>query len=318
MAAMPASAPIAHRRRLLYSSGMFPSPLSRAFERAIPLIFVLIWSTGWIVARFARDYADALTFLSVRYALAGAALLAFALVSRAQWPQGRAEWGHALFSGILLHGIYLGAVWWAIRHGLPASISALIAALQPILSTLLAPALLGERIGPLRWLGVAIGFAGLVVVLSPNLFGVSQEALAVVWPLLLLNAIAMVSVTLGTFYQKRYIHSGDLRTVTVLQYAAALAVTLPAAYLLEPMRIVWNTTMVLTMAWSVLALSIGAIALLLLLIRRGEVSRSAQLIYLVPPAASLQASMLFGEQLSLVQIAGMVLTVLGVALAARK
>ena len=315
---MPASAPIAHRPRLLYSCRMTASPTSRAFERAIPLVFVLVWSTGWIVARYARDYADALTFLSVRYALAGAALLAFALVSRAHWPRARSEWGHALFSGILLHGFYLGAVWWAIRHGLPASISALLAALQPILSTLLAPAILGERIAALRGFGVAVGFAGLVVVLSPSLIGVSPEALAAVWPLIALNAAAMVSVTLGTFYQKRHIHSGDLRTVTVLQYASALAVTLPVAYLLEPMRIEWNTTMVLTMAWSVCALSIGAIALLLLLIRRGEVSRSAQLIYLVPPTASLEAFFLFGEQLTGVQIAGMVLTVTGVALASRR
>ena len=296
---------------------MVPS-LARAFERAIPLVFVLLWSTGWIVARYAADYADALTFLSARFVLAGLVLLAFALLARAQWPANRAEWGHALLSGVLIHAIYLGGVWWAIRHGLPASLSALVAALQPILTTLLAPALLGERIKALRWLGVAIGFAGIVVVLSPKLFGVAPEALAAVWPLLAINAAAMVSVTLGTFHQKRYITSGDLRTVTVLQYAGALAATLPFAYLLEPMRIEWNRTMVFTMAWSVLALSIGAIALLLLLIRRGEVSRSAQLIYLIPPSASLEAYVLFGEQLSALQIGGMVLTVTGVALASRK
>ena len=296
---------------------MGPS-LPRAYERAIPLVFVLLWSTGWVVARYAADYADALTFLSARFALAGLVLLVFALLARARWPANRAEWGHALFSGVLIHAIYLGSVWWAIRHGLPASLSALIAALQPILTTLLAPALLGERIKTLRRLGVAIGFAGILVVLSPKLFGVSPQALAAVWPLLAINAAGMVSVTLGTFYQKRYITSGDLRTVTLLQYAGALAVVLPFAYLLEPMRIQWNQTMVLTMAWSVLALSIGAIALLLLLIRRGEVSRSAQLIYLIPPSASLEAYVLFGEQLSALQIGGMVLTALGVALASRK
>ena len=128
----------------------------------------------------------------------------------------------------------------------------------------------------------------------------------------------MVSVTLGTFYQKRFIHSGDLRTVTFLQYVAAAAATLLAAYLLEPMRLEWNTTTVLVMAWSVFGISIGAIALLLLLIRRGEVSRAAQLIYLVPPVAALQAAVLFGERLNLLQLSGMALTVLGVALASRR
>lgn len=297
---------------------MIPPSALRAFDRAIPLLFVLIWSTGWIVARYSADYADALTFLALRYALAGAALAAFAAWARASWPKTLDEWGHALFSGVLLHALYLGGVWWAIRHGLPASLSALLAALQPVLSTLLAPMLLGEKIKPLRWFGVAVAFCGLVVVLSPKLAELSGPSLAEFQSLILINALAMASVTLGTFYQKRFIHTGDLRSVTVLQYAGAAAVTLPAAWLLEPMRLHWNMTLALTMAWSVLALSIGAIALLLLLIRRGEVSRSAQLIYLIPPTAGIEAYLLFGEQLSLLQVGGMALTVAGVALASRK
>ena len=292
--------------------------MTSPLDRAIPLIFVLLWSTGWIVARYSADYADPLTFLSARYALAGLVLVAFAVFAKAQWPQGRAEYGHALVSGVLIHAIYLGCVWWAIRQGVPTAISALIAATQPLLTTLLAPALAGERIQPMRWLGVLVGMAGLVIVLAPRLFGVSVADLQhAAWPIGI-NFLGMVSVTFGTFYQKRFIRSGDLRTVTVLQYAGALALTLPVAFLLEPMHIEWNATMIAVMAWSVLALSIGAIALLLLLIRRGEVSKSAQLIYLIPPTASIQAYFLFGEQLSLVQIAGMALTALGVALASRK
>ena len=287
-------------------------------NRAIPLIFVLLWSTGWIVARFSADYADPLTFLSVRYLLAGGVLVIYALIARAAWPQSRADYGHALVSGVLIHAIYLGGVWWAIRQGVPTPISALIAALQPILTTLMAPALLGEKIQVSRWLGVLLGLTGLLLVLSPKLIGVNTDAMrANLWPMAV-NCIAMVSVTLGTFYQKRFIHSGDLRSITVLQYTGALAVTLPVAWLIEPMRIVWNPLMIGVTAWSVLALSIGAIALLLLLIRRGEVSRSAQLIYLVPPAASVQAWLLFNEGLSTIQIAGMVVTMLGVALASRK
>ena len=292
--------------------------LQPLFNRSIPFLFVFLWSTGWIVARYSADYADPLTFLTVRFALAGTVLLAFAVLARAQWPQSGSGWGHALFSGVLIHALYLGAVWWAIRQGVPASISALIAALQPILSALLSPAFVGERISPGRWAGVILGMTGLCLVLAPKLVGVAPEVLrANAWPMAI-NGFGMVAVTLGSFYQKRFLPTGDLRSITFLQYLGAIAIMLPAAFVLEPMRIVWNPLMLAVTAWSVLALSIGAIGLYLLLIRRGEVSRSAQLIYLVPPTAALQAWILFGETLSSLQIFGMAVTVLGVALASRK
>lgn len=287
------------------------------FDRVTPFLFVFLWSTGWIVARYSADYADPLTFLLVRYAGAGLVLLVYALAAGAIWPKSGAEWGHALATGVLLHALYLGGVWWAVRHGVPASISALIAALQPILTALFAPAFVGERIRPLQWLGIGVGFAGLVLVLWPKLATVAPGALGAALAPILINVVGMFAITFGTFYQKRKIRSGDLRTVTVLQYAGAAAATLPAAWLFEPMRIEWNVTMIAVLAWSVLALSIGAIALLLLLIRRGEVSRSAQLIYLVPPTAALQAFILFGERLGATQLAGMAITVAGVALASR-
>jgi drug/metabolite transporter (DMT)-like permease len=287
------------------------------FRRVAPILFVFLWSTGWIVARYSAEYADPLTFLSARYACAGAVLLIYAMLAGARWPATSADWMHAAFSGVLLHAIYLGGVWIAIAHGVPASISALLAALQPILTAALAPLFLHERIGPKQWLGIVLGFIGIIVVLSPKLAAVSASDFGAVTIPLAINAIAMLAVTAGTFYQKRYIHSGDLRTVTILQYAGALAVTLPIAYLIEPMRLDVNATTILVMLWSVLAISIGAIALLLLLIRRGEVSRAAQLIYLVPPTAAIQAWLLFGEQLSPLQLAGMALTVIGVALASR-
>lgn len=282
-----------------------------------PALFVLIWSTGWISARFAAPYADPLTFLSVRYTCAGVILAVLAVASGAVWPRGRAA-GHAAASGILLHAIYLGGVWWAIAHGLPAGISGLIAAVQPILTALLAPRFVGEHITKRQWLGIALGFSGIVLVLWPKLAGLSGAALQAQLMPLAINVIAMISVTFGTFYQKKFIQTGDLRTVTTLQYAGALAVTLPLAFLMEPMRIEWNTIMVLNLGWSVLALSIGAIGLLLLLIRRGAVSRAATLIYLVPPAVALEAFVLFGETMVPVQIVGMVITALGVALAVRR
>ena len=288
-----------------------------AFRRAAPALFVFLWSTGWIVARYAAEYADPLTFLSARYACAGAVLFLYALLAGARWPATAGDWAHAAISGVLLHAIYLGGVWVAVAHGVPASISALLAALQPILTAAFAPLILHERIGAKQWLGIVLGLVGIIIVLSPKLVNVASGQLGAVTIPLLINTLAMFAVTFGTFYQKRYIHSGDLRTVTILQYAGAIAVTLPVACLIEPMRADINATTILVMVWSVLAISIGAIALLLLLIRRGEVSRAAQLIYLVPPTAAVQAYFLFGEQLSLVQIAGMALTVVGVALASR-
>lgn len=284
------------------------------FDRIAPALFVLIWSTGWISAGLAARTSDPLTFLSVRYALAAAALATIALAAGARWPRGRAA-GHALVSGVLLHAIYLGGVWWAIRAGLPTAVSGLLAAIQPILTALLAPRLIGEPITARQWAGVLAGLVGLALVLAPKLAGVEAAALAAVAGPLIVNVIAMIGVTLGTFYQKRFLAVGDLRTSTATQYLAAFAVTLPVAALTEPMRIGTDPITLLTMAWTVLALSLGAIGLLLMLIRRGAVARSAALIYLVPPTVALEAFALFGERLAPVQLAGMALTVIGVALA---
>jgi drug/metabolite transporter (DMT)-like permease len=291
---------------------------SSIFLRLAPLVFVLIWSTGWVVAGYAAPYADPLTFLCVRYACAGVLVAGYSLASGAQWPLRRADWNHAVLSGVLLHGLYLGGVWWAVRHGLPAGISGLIAALQPILTAMLAPALLGERITLARWGGIILGFAGIALVLHPKIANVAPTALWGVLVPVLVNIVAMISVTFGSFYQKRFIAMGDLRTVTALQYLGAILVTLPVALATENLVITWNTTMVLVLLWSVVALSLGAIGLMLMMIRKGAVSRVATLIYLIPPAVALEAWLLFGETLSLIQIAGMSLTVLGVALAVRK
>lgn len=290
---------------------------SELLLKIAPGLFVLIWSTGWISARYAAPYADPLTFLSLRYACAGIVLASLAIAMGAVWPRGKAA-GHAAISGVLLHALYLGGVWWAIARGLPAGISGLIAAVQPILTALLAPLVLGERISSRHWAGIGLGFAGIVLVLWPKLAGLSGAALAQQIEPLAVNVLAMVSVTAGTFYQKKHVQTGDLRTVTTLQYAGAFAVTLPLAMLTEPMRIEWNTVMVLNLGWAVFALSIGAIGLLLLLIRRGAVSRAAALIYLVPPTVAFEAYLLFGETMSPLQVVGMVITAFGVALAVRR
>ncbi|PSC04739.1 EamA family transporter [Alsobacter soli] len=292
--------------------------MSPTLLRAAPIIFVLIWSTGWVSARYGAPYADPLTFLAIRFALAGALVTAIALASRARWPGTWRDSGHAMASGVMLHGIYLGGVWWAIAHGLPTGVSGLIAAVQPILTAFLAPTLVGERISGRQWLGILLGFAGIALVLEPKLAGVAPGELSAVAGPIAVNLFGMLGVTFGSFYQKRFVAAGDLRTITALQYLGALIVTAPAAVLLEPMRVEWNLTVALTMAWSVVALSLGAIGLLLMLIRNGAVSRAAALIYLVPPTVALEAYWLFGEQLTGLQVLGMAVTSAGVALATRK
>ena len=299
--------------RIILVSKSSPSLLLRL----APALFVAIWSTGWVSARYGADYADPLTFLSARFVLAFVAMLVIIGFSRAEWPKGRGIL-HAMMSGVLLHALYLGGVWWAIAHGVPTGISGLVAAIQPILTAFLAPLILRERIGPLQWAGIFLGFAGIVFVLEPKLSVIDPAHLAETLEPLAINMLAMVSVTFGTFYQKRFIPKGDLRTVTALQYAGAFIIVTPAALLLEPLRLDWGLPLIAVMAWSVLALSLGAIGLLLLLIREGAVSRAAALIYLVPPSVAIEAWIAYGETMQIVQLVGLGLTVLGVALATRR
>ncbi|AMJ59485.1 DMT family transporter [Bosea sp. PAMC 26642] len=294
---------------------MLTSPL---FLRAVPLIFTFLWSSGWVVAGYSALYADPLTFLVVRYGCAAVLIAALAIVIGAPWPKGRRALLDCVVTGLLLHAAYLGGVWWAVRHGLPAGISGLIAGLQPILTALLAPLLVGELISRIRWLGILCGFVGIALVLEPKIAGVEPAALWAVLIPVVINVGGMFAVTLGSFYQKARIVTGDLRTVTAVQYIVAFLVTLPFAWALEPMRIEWNLTMVLVLAWSVLALSLGGIGLYLMMIRRGAVSRVSTFLYLVPALVAVEAWILFGEALTAIQIAGMAVTILGVVLASRK
>ena len=294
---------------------MAPSSL---FTALAPGLFVAIWSTGWIAGKFASLDSGPLTFLAVRFVGAVVVLVPIAVALRAPWPRDPRAVLHAMTSGVLLHTLYLGGVWWAISHGVPAGLSAVIAALQPLMTATLSPVLGHERVGARRMLGFVIGFLGIVVVVSPKVVGLTGAALTAAALPLAVNVVAMLAVTLGTFYQKSFVASGHLVTVAVLQYVGAFAVMVPLVLLLEPIRFTPSTTGLLTLAWSVIGLSIGAIALLLHLIRCGEVSRAAALIYLVPPAAVLEAWFFFGETLSPIQLVGMIVTAVGVAIANRR
>jgi drug/metabolite transporter (DMT)-like permease len=281
--------------------------------RLAPPLFVLIWATGFVVARAVVPHADPWTFLLLRYALALLALSGFAFVVGAPWPRGSVAWFNALVAGILLHGFYLGGVFFAVKLGLPAGIAALISSLQPLATGVLVGPLLGERVTPRRWLGIGVGFAGAILVVMPGLLAAEGFTLFPV----LVCLFAMLSITLGTIWQKRTAGKGDLRTQTVVQYLGAAAVTLPAALLFEEGRFDLVLPAVLGLLWAVFGLSIGAISLLLYLIRRGAVAGVATLLYLVPPVSALMAFFLFGETLTWIQVSGMVVAALGVAIASR-
>jgi drug/metabolite transporter (DMT)-like permease len=298
--------------------GVTTMSAQRLFFLATPALFVLIWSTGWIAARYAAPFSDPLWYLTIRFFLAGLVLALFAMAVRAPWPLGRRAWMHALVSGVLLHGIYLAGVWWAVKHGLSAGLSGLLAALQPLASVFLGPWLLREQVGWRQYLGVALGLLGVVAVLSPRLVTSLEPGNPVLWVPLAVNILGVMTLTAGSFYQKRYLAGGDLRTVTSVQYLGALLFVAPLALLTEDLRFDLRFETFAVMIWSVLVLSIFSIALMLMMINRGEVTRVSALIYLVPTTVAIQAWLMFGETLVTVQVLGMVLTAAGVYLSTKK
>jgi drug/metabolite transporter (DMT)-like permease len=279
-----------------------------------PVIFVLLWSTGFIGARLTGPYAEPLSFLSIRFAIVAALLAAAGLVMGARWP-GRRLALHCMITGALMHGGYLGFVFWSIWKGMPAGVSALIVGLQPLVTALLAGMFLGERISPRHWLGLAIGVVGIAMVVWPK-FTLTDAGITPVT--VGANILAMLSITLGSLYQKSFMSSVDLRTGNAWQFAGATLVTGLAALAMESFDITWNGPVIFGMTWLVFVLSIGAISLLYLMIRHGEISRVTTLFYLVPGVTALIAWAMFGEALVPLQIAGMAVCAGAVMLATRK
>ena len=285
-------------------------PASASFLSPMPLVFVLLWSSGFIVARFGLPYAPPLTFLILRFLGVLAVLLPAVLVLRAPWPHGRIV--HIAVAGLLLQAGYLAGVWCAIKLGMPAGTTALIVGLQPILTAFAAP-LVGEKVRPRQWLGLLFGLGGVALVVAARirLSGLSAAAI-------LLCVLALLSMTIGTLYQKRYCPQFDLRTGTLIQFSASLLVIVPLAIAFEGLTpafasVQWSANFIGAWLWSVLGLSIGAIFLLFALIRRSNATQVTSLMYLTPPTTALMAWLMFGEALSAAGIAGMALAVLGVA-----
>jgi drug/metabolite transporter (DMT)-like permease len=282
-----------------------------SLKRFIPASFVVLWATGFIGARYAMPWAEPFTFLAARFVIA-ALLLAGLMLVLGSKRATRAEALHATVAGILMHGVYLGAVFWAIHRGMPAGLSALIVGLQPLITAVLAGKFLGEAILPRHWAGLAVGLIGVVIVLWPKLGalggGVTPETLTA-------SLVSVLGMSAGTIWQKRYASGGDLVAATMWQYIGGGALMILASLAFETHTVVINGELIFAMAWLVLVLSIGAIFLLMVMIRDGEMSKVASLFYLVPAVTAVIAWALFGEQLSLVQIVGMAIATLGVGLA---
>ena len=281
-------------------------------QRFYPFLFVFLWSTGFIGAKYGLPYAEPLSFLLTRYGFVISLMTVIAFATRAPWPKVPMQWVHIGVSGLLVHAVYLGGVFVAIKHGLPAGVTALVVGMQPLLTAFGAGWLLGEKVDGRQWAGLALGFVGVAMVVSGK-FG---EA-AALGPMLTPAIVALLGITAGTLYQKRYCAKFDLRSGSVIQFVPTAIATAIAVALFEDYRIEWTGQFSFALGWLVLVLSIGAISLLNLLIRSGSAVNVASLFYLTPPMTAVIAFVIFGENLTLTATIGMLLAVSGVYLVAR-
>ena len=269
-----------------------------------------------MVAKYGLPYAPPLTFLSIRYLLSLLCFLVWIALARVSWPKGRQQWLHLAVSGVLIHAGYLGGVWVAIKAGMGSGLAALIVGLQPVLTALwvssMASGAGGEKVTQRQWLGLALGLGGLVLVVSRK-FGDTQEVTAFT---LAAITIALLSITAGTLYQKRYAAPADVRGANAVQIAAAFAVTLPLA-LFETGSVTWTPQFMGALAWSVLVLTLGGSSLLYLLIQRGAATAVTSLLYLVPPCTALMAWLMFAEPITAITVLGTAITAIGVSLVVR-
>ena len=294
---------------------MTEKPATRLLIAAAPVLFVLMWATGFVVARLSAPHADPLTFLAIRFPIAGALFASIALALSAPWP-GPKQALHAAVAGAFLHGGYLGPVYWAVAHGMPAGVSALIVGLQPLMTAILAAWMVKEKIAFRHWVGLAVGILGVALVVSPKLHtgltgGITPLTTAV-------NVLGALSISFGTVYQKRYATALNLASGGAWQYVGATLVVLAFAVAMEDMRFDGTFQAWFALGWSVIVLSLGAITLLMLLIRLGDVGRVSSLIFLVPGVSALMAYGLFGETLTLMQVIGMAVCAGAVVIVTRR
>jgi drug/metabolite transporter (DMT)-like permease len=285
--------------------------LTRFAIATAPALFVLLWSTGFIGARYGLPYIEPLTFLAVRMVFAVVILAGIALAGGARWPHAN-EVGHSLVAGSLVHGLCLGGVFTAISHGVPAGISALILGLQPIVTSTLANRFTDEKVTRLQWVGLALGLIGVLLVLHNRNIVLAGSVLG--W---VASFLSLIGITLGTLYQKRYCGGIDWRTGNLIQYAGAGVLFTLGAFAFETREIHWTGELIFAMAWLVLVLSIAAVGLMYWLIRRSPATGFASLFYLVPVVTAFFAFILFDERLDSISMLGMVICAGGVAIVNR-
>ena len=280
--------------------------------RAMPIVFVGIWSTGFIVARYGMPNSPPFAFLWLRFAFSILCFLPWIWLSKVQWPSDKRQWLHLSITGVLMQAGYLGGVWSAVKAGMGSGLSALIVGLQPVLTAIWLSSL-GGQVTSRQWQGLLLGFAGLSMVVSHKLEGGIE-----VTPFSLSMALmALASITVGTLYQKQFVKPCDVRTASSVQLMAAWVVTLPLA-MIETEAIQWNSQMLYAMAWSVLCLTLGGSSLFYLLIQRGAAASVTSLMYLVPPTTAVIALVLFGETMTWTTLLGILVTALGVSLVVRQ
>jgi drug/metabolite transporter (DMT)-like permease len=287
------------------------TPQNQAWLRAMPVVFVLIWSTGFIVARYGMPNSPPFTFLLWRYIFSILCFVLWVKWARVAWPQGRAQWGHLAVTGVLMHAGYLGGVWAAVKVGMGAGLTALIVGLQPVLTAIWLSAR-GGHVSRRQWQGLTLGFVGLAMVVSRKLEGGIEVT---PWSLIMIT-MALVSITTGTLYQKRFVQPCDVRSANAVQLMAAYVVTLPLA-LMEAEPALWNAEMTWAMVWAVLVLTLGGSSLFYILIQRGAAAAVTSLLYLVPPTTAVMAWILFSEPITLVTLVGIAVTAAGVSLVVR-
>jgi len=278
----------------------------------IPPLFVLLWSSAFIGAKFGLPDAEPMTFLAIRFALVAALFAMIALALRSPWPASWRQAGHIAVVGALVQGIYLSGVFVAIDRGLPAGLASLIVGLQPILTALLAGRLLGERVRGRQWIGLALGIAGVAMVLGERLEATALDPVG-----LATCGFGLIAISLGTLHQKRFASDMNIVTGSAVQNLTATAVTLAGALALETLSVRWTPTFVLSLAWMTVVVSIGAFSLLMLMIRLGEAVKVSSLFYLVPPTTAVLAWLTFGERIGILGAFGIAVAALGVALVVR-
>jgi drug/metabolite transporter (DMT)-like permease len=290
--------------------GARDAPLSPAWVAGAAALFIFFWSSGFVAAKYGFPYAEPFTFLAIRFVIGSVALLAICRLWHAEWPSDMRGYGHIIAAGLMVQSFYLVGVYYGIYLGVSTGIVALVVGLQPLLTGALAGSFLGERVSTRQWLGLTLGFVGLGMVVAERvtLAGAPLAGFAIA-------AFGLVSITVGTLYQKKYCAAFDIRSTVAVQNLASCVVMFALAASFETMRVTWTGEFLFALLWSAFGLSVIAITLYYWLVRRGAAAKVTSLIYLSPPTTALMGWAAFDETLGWIAVGGMAVAIAGVALA---